>query len=237
MGLAKTFALAAALSVGGLWVFGRSYPIVVEGGEGPSAAACALCDATGVTPCPECGGSGSALAARPCPTCGGSGQGEWRLRRKADRPMSKHPPLCLTCSGRGTLYGAKGCARCGATGTVPCETCKGAVTASAAGPKQQIVMKHSLWERFCMLLGVSAEANPSPQRTRKGAYPIVTQYLLALHPNSRPEVREWGEFRLQEQAWRMTATVEITGPEGVSTSRRLEFVVRDRVLRGIRIVG
>jgi len=58
---------------------------------------------------------------------------------------------------------------------------------------------------------------------------MVERYLELLSAPRAARVKEWGEFRLQGSAWKMTANVEFQTPSGTRLEN-MEFAVQDRKL-------
>jgi hypothetical protein len=97
-------------------------------------------------------------------------------------------------------------------------------------------MGYSIWERFLLLLRLSADPNPSPQRDSKGTYPIVAEYVRMKSAQRLCRIKDWGEFKQRGPEWVMPATVEFTKGDGTSATRVIEFVVQNRELKTTRTI-
>jgi hypothetical protein len=218
-----------SLGIGAFWYLGHTRPLEAVG-ETQSPAIpepCRTCAGSGMATCSSCKGRPAPARRIDCPDCKGSGRHHLRLGGRPGGP-------CQQCNGTGKRTVPETvCSTCSGKGHVPCPSCNGTGVFRPArinAPPKSIVMRHSLWEKALLRLRIPANPNPRPQRDANGGYPIVEDYLALLAGRWTGHVREWGDFRLQDGAWRMTATVQFRNPSGEMRTKRIEFIVQNRVL-------
>ena len=231
--ISHVFFLAIALGVAALWYFGRNRPIEMrtKSSTEERVASCAACNGSGTVDCPRCGRFGSVEAWATCPTCKGTGKHQWRFRDRPDAP-------CQKCRGTGRIETRTQCTHCSGKGKVQCSSCNGTGKSNTHSTTswKSVSMGYSLWERFLLLLRLSVDANPAPQRDSKGAYPMVAEYVRMKSAQRPCRITDWGEFKQRGPEWVMPATVEFTMGHGTSAVRVIEFIVQNRELKTTRTI-
>ena len=231
--ISHVFFLAIALGVAALWYFGRNRPIEMrtKSSTEERVASCAACNGSGTVDCPRCGRFGSVEAWATCPTCKGTGKHQWRFGDRPDAP-------CQKCRGTGRIETRTQCTHCSGKGKVQCSSCNGTGKSNTHSTTswKSVSMGYSLWERFLLLLRLSVDANPAPQRDSKGAYPMVAEYVRMKSAQRPCRITDWGEFKQRGPEWVMPATVEFTMGHGTSAVRVIEFIVQNRELKTTRTI-
>ena len=218
---AKTilYAIAAAALV--WWASIRPVKSGPEHHHAIAGQRCEPCGGKGE--CPACGGFGNAPAQGACAACKGTGKLNWRFGAKDDAP-------CTKCRGTGNAEARQTCPACEGAGK--CKICSGSGRTTAL--KATAAIGNSPWEWLLLLLDVPIDPNPCPQRSLRGGYPIVERYLALHFQRPRPRIKEWGEFLYDGDGWRMVCPVELSDESGATSTRTMEFKVKDRLLVGCR---